>query len=532
MKGEIVGDNYAIELLGITKTFPGMVANDNITLRVKENEIHALLGENGAGKSTLMSILFGAYAADAGIIKIHGKEVNIKDSNVATDLGIGMVHQHFKLVHNYTVTENIVLGREPRRHLFSKKNADVVNPKKGNFSLLNMSYAEKRVQELSDHYGLAVDPKAKIDDITVGQQQRVEILKTLYSNSDIIILDEPTAVLTPQEIDELMIIIRKLQAEGKTIVIITHKLKEIKAVANRCSVLRRGKYIGTVDVDKVSEQELATMMVGRPVTFEIERGQAKPGKLVLEVKNLYAKNSAGAMKLNDCSFSVHEGEIFGIAGVDGNGQSELLAALSGLIHPESGTILFNGVDVTKDSIRSRIEKGIGFIPEDRQKYGLVNDLTIAENASIKDYYTSKFSNKFGVLSYSKMEANAKKLIDEFDIRSSKGASNFAGSLSGGNQQKVIVAREINLSPSLLIIAQPTRGLDVGAIEYIRRRIIKERDSGKAILLVSFELDEIMNLCDRIATISKGTIVGTFKSGEVTARDIGLMMAGVKAKGGH
>lgn len=529
-KGDMVTDDYAIEMLGITKTFPGIIANDNITLRVKTNEIHALLGENGAGKSTLMSVLFGAYSADSGIIKIHGQAVQIKDPNVATELGIGMVHQHFKLVHNYTVTENIVLGKEPRRSLFARTvNDQKINPKKGNFSIVSLGSAEKKVKSLSDRYGLSVDPKAKIEDITVGMQQRVEILKTLYSDSDIIIFDEPTAVLTPQEIDELMQIILRLKKEGKTIILITHKLKEIKKVADRCSVLRRGKYIGTVNVQDESEEDLATMMVGRPVSFEIEKQKANLGRKMLEVNDLCVNDSLGAEKVKNCSFYVQSGEILGIAGIDGNGQSELLQALSGLTTPESGEILLDGKLINKMSIRERIEDGLGYIPEDRQKYGLVSGMTIAENCVLKDFYGNKYSGKLGTLNFSHMKSNSDALIEQFDIRSGQGSETLAGSLSGGNQQKVIVAREISLSPAVLLVAQPTRGLDVGAIEYIRKRIVEERDKGRAILLISFELDEIMNLCDRIATISKGTIVGTFKAGEVSANEIGLMMAGVKAR---
>lgn len=503
---------YAIQMKGITKAFPGIIANDNVSLDVKTNEVHAILGENGAGKSTLMSVLFGAYAADSGEIYIKGQKADIKNPNVATELGIGMVHQHFKLVHNYTVTENIVLGREPRNR----------------FGIISMKSAEKKVAELSGKYGLAVDPSAKIDDISVGQQQRVEILKTLYSDSDIIILDEPTAVLTPQEIDELMDIIRTLKKEGKTIVLITHKLKEIKAVADRCTVLRRGKYIGTVEINKdTSEQELATMMVGHPVNFSIEKSPSSPGETVLEVRNLFVRDSIGAMKVRDLSFSVRKGEILGIAGVDGNGQTELLYALSGLSKAESGDIILNGRNITGLSIKERIQNGIGYIPEDRQKHGLIAGMTIAENMVLKDYYTDKYTGHFGVLDYKKIDENARVLIDEFDIRSGQGAITPAGSLSGGNQQKVIVAREISLSPDVLLIAQPTRGLDVGAIEYIRKRIVAERENGRGILLISFELDEVMNLCDRIATISKGSIIGIFDRNQVTQQEIGLMMAGIR-----
>lgn len=498
---------YAIEMVGITKTFPGVVANDNITLRVKEQEVHALLGENGAGKSTLMSILFGAYSADSGSISIHGQKVHIKDPNVATDLGIGMVHQHFKLVHNYTVTENIVLGMEVRTR----------------FGLLDMKQAENQVARLSEQYGLQVDPKARIEDITVGAQQRVEILKTLYRNANIIILDEPTAVLTPQEIDELMEIIRRLKAEGKTIVLITHKLKEIKAVADRCTVLRRGKVIDTVDVDTATEQQLAEMMVGRTIQFEIEKQPPKIGDIVLSVRNISVADSAGVMKVKDLSLDVYEGEILGIAGVDGNGQTELLYGLTGLSPILSGSIFLDGRDICRLSIKKRIELGIGHIPEDRQKHGLINQFTVSENFVLKNYYKSPYSTPHGLLNYSMIEENAETLIKQFDIRAAQGGRTYAGSLSGGNQQKTIVAREIHLSPRLLIVAQPTRGLDVGAIEYIRKRIIKERDKGRAILLISFELDEIMNLCDRIATISKGSIVGINKQHEVTEHEIGLMM---------
>ncbi len=503
---------YAIEMLGITKTFPGIIANDNVDLRIRNNEVHAILGENGAGKSTLMSVLFGAYAPDGGEIRIKGKKVEIKNPNIATELGIGMVHQHFKLVHNYTVTENIVLGREPRNR----------------FGIVSLAEAEKKVRSLSERYGLSVDPRAKIDDITVGQQQRVEILKTLYSDSDIIILDEPTAVLTPQEIDELMEIIRTLKKEGKTIVLITHKLKEIKAVADRCSVLRRGRFIGCVDITpETSEQELATMMVGRSVRFDIDKAPSKPGEAVLEIKNLSVRDSVGTMKVKDLSLTVRRGEIVGVAGVDGNGQSELLYALSGLSPVASGEIILSGKVINKDSIMERIEEGLGHIPEDRRKHGLVAGLTVAENLALKDFMSDKYSGPFGMLNFKAMEENAEKLIGEFDIRTAQGPITEAGSLSGGNQQKVIVAREISLSPDVLLIAQPTRGLDVGAIEYIRKRIVEERDKGRGILLVSFELDEIMNLCDRIATISKGSIVGVFDREDVTSEEIGLMMTGIK-----
>ncbi|NMA22968.1 MAG: ABC transporter ATP-binding protein [Spirochaetales bacterium] len=496
----------------VTKTFPGVVANDKVTLQVKAQEIHALLGENGAGKSTLMSILFGSYSADSGHIFIDGEEVFIKNPNVATALGIGMVHQHFKLVQNYTVTENIVLGMEPTKS-----------------RLLDLRRARKDVQALSEQYGLAVDPDALIEDISVGQQQRVEILKTLYRNANIIIFDEPTAVLTPQEIDELIEILRKLRSEGKTIVLITHKLREIIEVADRCTVLRRGKYIGTVNVADTDEQGLAEMMVGRAVRFEIDKPEQEAGKVMLSLQNLEIADSTGLTKVHNLSLDVHEGEIVGIAGVDGNGQSELLGAITGLLPLAKGQILLEGKSIEKLTIRQRIEEGLGHIPEDRQKYGLVSDFSISENTALKNYYQSRYRRQFGLLDFHAMEEEATNLIEQFDIRSGEGAATVAGSLSGGNQQKVIVAREISLSPKVLIVAQPTRGLDVGAIEYIRKRIIDERSKGRAILLVSFELDEIMNLCDRIATISKGQIVAVNRQHEVDEYQIGMMMAGSRAE---
>ncbi len=503
---------YAIEMRGITKTFPGVVANDKVTLQVRGREIHALLGENGAGKSTLMSILFGSYSADSGRILLDGEEVFIKNPNVATALGIGMVHQHFKLVQNYTVTENIVLGMEPTKG-----------------RLLDLKSARAKVARLSEQYGLSVDPDALIEEITVGQQQRVEILKTLFRNANIIIFDEPTAVLTPQEIDELMEILRKLRREGKTILLITHKLREIKEVADRCTVLRRGQYIGTVDVADVSEQDLAEMMVGRAVKFEIDKPQQEAGDVVLSLKGLEVRDATGLVKIKDLSLDVHAGEIVGIAGVDGNGQSELLGAITGLLPLTKGTIRLEGKHIEHRTIRERIEAGLGYIPEDRQKFGLVADFTIAENSALKNYYRERYKKRFSLLDLAAMQQDADSLIEQFDIRSAEGAATKAGSLSGGNQQKVIVAREISLSPKVLVVAQPTRGLDVGAIEYIRRRIIEERGKGRAILLVSFELDEIMNLCDRIATISKGQIVAVNRQDEVNEYQIGMMMAGSRAE---
>ncbi|MCR5046723.1 MAG: ABC transporter ATP-binding protein [Treponema sp.] len=497
-------------MLGISKRFPHVLANDNVTLRVRKNEVHALLGENGAGKSTLMSVLFGSYTPNSGEIRINQKKVSLKNPNDATALGIGMVHQHFKLVENYTVAENIVLGAEP----------------KTKFGLLDLKAAKKEVQALSDLYGLKVNPDEKIQDITVGMQQRVEILKVLYRKADIIIFDEPTAVLTPQEIDELMDIIRLLQKEGKTILLITHKLNEIKAVAQRCSILRRGQMIDTVDVSSTSEEKLAELMVGRAVNFQIEKAPPKIGGVVLQVQNLSVKNSRGITAVDNLSMEVRAGEILGIAGVDGNGQSELVAALTGLTKPCGGKIIFNSKDVTNLSIRERIEMGMAHVSEDRKRYGLVAEFTVGENAALKNYYKEPFVKNGIFLDKAAMKKNGEALSKDFDIRGGEGGSP-AGAMSGGNQQKLIIARELSMGASLLIFAQPTRGLDVGAIEFIRKKIVSERDSGKAVLLVSFELDEIMNLCDRIATISKGQIVGTYKAGEVDERQIGLMMAGTK-----
>lgn len=503
---------HAIEMLDITKVFPGVVANDQVTLRVRENEIHAILGENGAGKSTLMSVLFGLYDPDGGTIKVKGREVRIKDPNEATALGIGMVHQHFKLVRNYTVTENIILGMEPRK-------------RDGTVDLLG---AEKRVAELSERYCLSVDPHGKIESITVGMQQRVEILKILYRNADILIFDEPTAVLTPQEVDELMDILKRLKAEGKTIILITHKLKEIKEAAERCTVLRRGRYIGTVDVASTTEEELAEMMVGRAVKFRIDKEEACPGELVLSIEDLTVLSSKGYPAIKNLSLSVRAGEIVGLAGVDGNGQSELVAAITGLSHIQGGRILLEGRDISKDSIKDRILAGVGHVPEDRHKHGLVLDFRLDENIVLKSFDQQPYSSRHGILDFQAIAQKGRDLIEQFDIRASQGPATKAKNMSGGNQQKAIIAREIDLSPRLLVVAQPTRGLDVGAIEYIHRRIVAERDKGSAVLVVSFELDEIMNLCDRIAAISKGEIVGIADAATAEERSIGAMMAGVRA----
>ncbi|WP_252229645.1 ABC transporter ATP-binding protein [Clostridium sp. ZBS15] len=500
---------YVVEMLNIRKEFPGIVANDNITVRLKKGEIHALLGENGAGKSTLMSVLFGMYQPERGVIKVRGKEVKISNPNVANDLGIGMVHQHFKLVHNFTVTENIILGCEPKKGL-----------------TVDVKSAAKKIKELSEKYSLNVDPYAKIEDITVGMQQRVEILKMLYRNAEVLILDEPTAVLTPQEIDELMKIMKNLIKEGKSIIIITHKLKEIKAVADNCTVIRRGKYIGTVNVKETSQSKMAEMMVGRPVSFKVEKEDKEPGEVILKVDNLSVMNNKKVLGLKNFSIEVKAGEILGVAGVEGNGQSELIEAITGMRHVQSGKIYFEGKDITDMSIRKRIDSGIAHIPEDRQKRGLVLDYTIEDNIVLEIYGREPFS-KHGLLNREAIHNYAEKIIEEFDVRSGEGGASFARTMSGGNQQKAIIGREIELDPDLLIAVQPTRGLDVGSIEYIHKRLVEQRDEGKAVLLISLELSEVLNLSDRIAIINSGELIGTVNASETNENEVGLMMAGIQ-----
>ncbi len=504
--------DYVIEMLGIRKEFPGIVANDDITLQVKEGEIHAILGENGAGKSTLMSILFGLYRADKGVIKIRGKEVKINSPNDANDLGIGMVHQHFQLVHNYTVTENIILGKE------------------GGF-ILDKKSASKRIKEVSERYHLNIDPDMVIENITVGMQQRVEILKMLYRDADILIFDEPTAVLTPQEIDELMEIMQTLAKEGKSIILITHKLAEIKAVAQRCTIIRRGRLIDVVDVATTSVSDMAAMMVGRQVSFKVEKAPAKVGKPVLELKDLCVMNNKKVLGVKNFSLTVHGGEIVGIAGVDGNGQSELVEAITGLRPVESGQVIFLGKDISHASIKERNESGIGHIPEDRQKRGLILGETLYENFVIKEFDKAPFSHH-GILNKGEIKKYSEEIVKEFDVRSGEGINSLAGKLSGGNQQKAIIGREVTAHPELLIAVQPTRGLDVGAIEFIHKELVKHRDSGRAVLLVSFELDEIFNLSDRIAVINAGNLIDIVKTEETDEYAVGLMMAGIKSdKGG-
>ena len=503
--------DYAIEMLHITKEFPGIKANDDITLQVKQGEIHALLGENGAGKSTLMSILFGLYQPDIGTIKIHGQEVKINDPNDANKYKIGMVHQHFKLVHNFTVLENIILGIEQT----------------GFAGKLKTSEARKKVMELSEHYHLNVDPDAKIEDITVGMQQRVEILKMLFRDNEILIFDEPTAVLTPQEIDELMHIMKDLIKEGKSIIFITHKLNEIKAVADRCTIIRKGRYVDTVNVADVTKEELSEKMVGHKVSFVVDKTPAKPGDTVLSVKNLtYKPKGANKPLLNNVSFDVHKGEIVCIAGIEGNGQTELVYGLTGLAKTTGGTITLDGKDITHASIRERSKAGMSHIPEDRHKHGLVLDYSLEQNMVLQRYWEPKFSNK-GIIKADEVRKYAEMLIERFDVRSGQGPITVSRAMSGGNQQKAIIAREIDKNPKLLIAVQPTRGLDVGAIEYIHSQLIAERDKGHAVLLVSLELDEVMNLSDRILVIYEGEIVGEFDPKKVTVQELGLYMAGAK-----
>ncbi len=494
-------------MLGIRKEFPGIVANDNINLQVEDGEIHAILGENGAGKSTLMSILFGLYKADRGVIKVRGKEVEINSPNDANDLGIGMVHQHFQLVHNFTVAENIILGKE------------------GGF-VYDIKTASKKIKELSDRYGLSIEPDMVIEDITVGMQQRVEILKMLYRDADILIFDEPTGVLTPQEIDDLMQIMRNLIKEGKSIILITHKLDEIKAVADRCTIIRRGKFIDVVDVKSTSEEDMASLMVGRHVNFKVQKAEARIGRPILEIDHLNVMNAKKVLGVKDFSLTVRAGEIVGIAGVDGNGQSELIEAITGLRRIESGSVVVNGKDISHLPIKERDEIGIGHVPEDRQKRGLILPAPLTTNMVIKEFYKEPFS-RHGILNRNAIREYSQKIVDKFDVRCGEGIDSLAGKLSGGNQQKAIIGREVTSDPDLLIVVQPTRGLDVGAIEFIHNELVKHRDKGKAVLLVSFELDEIFNLSDRIAVMNAGRLIDIVDTKDTDVNSVGLMMAGIK-----
>lgn len=498
-----------IEFRHITKRFPGIIACNDISLDIRKGEIHALLGENGAGKSTLMSVLFGMYTPEEGTIAIRGQEVQIANPRVATELGIGMVHQHFKLVQNYTVLQNIILGSESM---------------KGGF--LDMETSRKKVMDLSEKYGLAIDPDALIENITVGQQQRCEILKMLYRDAEILIFDEPTAVLTPQEIDELMEIMKGLAKEGHTILFISHKLEEIKRVSDRVTVLRRGRLIQTLDAATTTTTQMGELMVGREVNFHVEKGPAHPKEEVLKVDHLTIVNEETKKKVvNDVSFSVRKGEILAIAGIDGNGQSELIYGITGLMPINEGTITINGEDYTKKSIRER-NLVMSHVPEDRHKYGLVLDYPLSYNLALKNYFKPGFV-KNGFLNFDKFDSYADELIDKFDIRSGQGKITMARSMSGGNQQKAIVAREIDQGCDVLVAVQPTRGLDVGAIEFIHKQLVEQRDNDKAVLLMSFELDEVMDVADRIIVMFEGEIMGTLDPKEVTVEEVGLYMAGVK-----
>ena len=505
---------YAIEMLNITKRFPGIIANDNITLQLKKGEILALLGENGAGKSTLMSVLFGLYQAEEGIIKKDGVEVKINDPNDANDLGIGMVHQHFKLVQCFTVLQNIILGVETTKN-----------------GILQMDEARKKVVELSEKYGLMVNPDAKIEDITVGMQQRTEILKMLYRDNEILIFDEPTAVLTPQEIAELMQIMKNLAKEGKSILFISHKLNEIMEVADRVSVLRRGKYIGTVEVKNTTQEELSRMMVGRDVQLVVDKEPAKPGRVILNVENMtVASKTHSNNAVKNVSFQVREGEIVCIAGIDGNGQTELVYGLSGLEPLVSGKIEVDGVDITKAPIRKR-SKDVSHIPEDRHKHGMVLDYPLEYNMVLQEYFQPEFTTPAGFLKPKEIRQYSVKLEEKFDVRSGQGPITIARAMSGGNQQKAIIAREVDKDHKLLIAVQPVRGLDVGAIEFIHRQLIEERDAGKAVLLVSLELEEVMNVSDRILVMYEGEIVGELDPKKTTSEELGLYMAGAKRNTG-
>ena len=501
---------YAVEMLRITKKFPGIVANDGINLQLKKGEIHALLGENGAGKSTLMSVLFGLYQPEEGEIRMDGKKVEIKNPNDANALGIGMVHQHFKLVDCFTVLDNIILGAEPVRSGFLKKEE-----------------ARKKVMELSERYHLQIYPDALIEDITVGMQQRTEILKMLYRDNDILIFDEPTAVLTVQEIEELMQIMKGLAREGKSILFISHKLNEIMEVSDRCTVLRKGKYVGTVETKDTTPEKLSAMMVGRNVSFKVEKKEAEPGEVVLDVRHMTVAGAHQKPAVEDVSFQVRKGEIVCITGIDGNGQTELVYGLSGLEPVKSGQIKLNGEDVTKASVRQRSLSGMSHIPEDRHKHGLVLDYSLEDNLVLQRYFEPRFTSRTGFLRKKEIREYADRLIEAYDIRSGQGAPTVVRTMSGGNQQKAIIAREIDKDPDLLIAVQPTRGVDIGAIEFIHKQLVRQRDEGKAVLLVSLELDEVMDVPDRILVMYEGKLVGEFTPDEVTVEELGLYMTGAK-----
>ena len=501
---------YAIQLKNVTKTFGKVVANKNVNLDVKKGEILSLLGENGSGKTTLMNMISGIYYPDEGQILVNGKEVTIRSPKDSFALGIGMIHQHFKLVECFSVLDNIILGVEPTRGLFLEKKK-----------------AREKVLELSNKYGLKVDPDALVSDITVGMQQRTEILKMLYRDNEVLIFDEPTAVLTPQEIEELMKIMKSLAKEGKSILFITHKLNEIMEVADRCTIIRKGKYIGTVDIKDTTKEELSRMMVGRNVNFSVDKKPSTPGETVLKVEHMTVPSKAHSNNaVKDVSFNVRRGEIVCIAGIDGNGQTEFVYALTGLEKQSAGEITLCGKDISHASIRQRSKDGMSHIPEDRHKHGLVLDFTLEQNMVLQRYWQPEFQ-KNGFINFPAVRAYSDRLIEQYDVRSGQGSSTVVRSMSGGNQQKAIVAREIDKNPELLVAVQPTRGLDVGAIEYIHKQLVSERDAGKGVLLVSLELDEVMNVSDRILVMYEGEIVGEFDPKNVTVEELGLYMAGAK-----
>ncbi len=500
-----------IELINISKHFGDIKANDNVNLTLKKGEIHAILGENGAGKSTLMSILFGLYAPDYGKIKVQGKEVKITNPNTAKRLGIGMVHQHFKLVEDFTVVENIILGDELTT-----------------LGFLERKKARKNIVALSEKYGLNIDPDAKVADISVGMQQRVEILKMLYREANILIFDEPTAVLTPQEIEELIKIMRMLVKEGKSILLISHKLSEIKAIADRFSVLRKGKYVGTKDVDSATEEEMAEMMVGREVIFSVDKKEKEPGEVILEVNDLVMESNKKVEVVKGVSLNVRRGEIHGVIGIEGNGQTDLIYGITGLAKTKSGKISFNGKDITNASIINRLKSGIGHIPEDRHKHGLVLEFSLEDNLVLHEYNVAPYANS-GIINRKAIRENALRLIEEYDIRSSKGATSISRQMSGGNQQKAIIARELDPSPDLLLAVQPTRGLDIGAIESIHKKLIEERDKDKGVLLVSLEISEVLDICDRITVMCDGKITGELLPSETDENEIGYYMSGSKGE---
>lgn len=507
-------EDFIVEMRHITKRFPGIVANDDVTIQIKRGEVYALLGENGAGKSTLMSMLFGMYEPDRGEIFIRGKKAAFRSSNDASALGIGMVHQHFKLVDNYTVAENIVLGREPMTRFA------------GLLPCVNMKEANRQIAELSRRFGLEVNPTDKIEDLPVSVRQRVEILKMLYREADILIFDEPTAVLTPQEIEFLLKIIGELRRDGKTIILITHKIEEIRKIADRCAILHRGRLVDVLDVQSTSSQEMANLMVGRQVDFSSGKSAPAFRDIILEVEHLTVRDANKFEAVKDVSFRIRGGEIFAIAGVSGNGQGELADAIAGMLPASGGTIRLNGRDITELSIRRRVEAGLSYIPEDRQGVGVFMDFDLSQNLALRRYYREPFSRR-GILDFSQFDRYAERLIQDYDIRSGQGGRTSLRSMSGGNQQKAIIAREIEEHSRLVIFMQPTRGLDIGAIENIHRQIIAERDKGVAVLLISLELDEVMKLADTIGVIYNGRLLKIAEASSMTSHDVGRYMMGVK-----